>query len=310
MGTLTAEQQREFLPLALYTLSTGLLGRFGNGGIIDFPRPVYALAGVVAAVMLGGLARRVWGRRPGRTHAEASAGLWGLHGLTVFVVAASVFTFAFSFNGGATGKYLFPAFPSLALLLSAGTLAWAGPRWQPWLAGSVLALSLAACVYAIVGLLMPAYGRPRAPWPGEVMRATPVEADLSGAVQVLGYQLSAERVRPGQALAVTVYWRPADLTPVPYTAFLHLVSPATGLIAQVDRYPGAGGYATTLWVPGRAFVDTFHLRVPPSTTAFGEARLMLGLYDEQTGERLVASGANADPGGSNAIVLGTVAVGP
>jgi hypothetical protein len=156
---------------------------------------------------------------------------------------------------------------------------------------------------------MPAYGRPRAPWPGEVARATPVDGDLSGAVRVLGDRLDRDAVRPGDTLAVTVYWLPTDYTPVPYTAFVHLVSAEGALVAQSDRYPGAGAVATNLWPLGRAFVDTFHLTVPLDA-APGEAQLMLGLYDEQTGERLLASGLNADPAGSNAIVLGSVSVLP
>ena len=257
--------------------------------------------------MVAGLVRHALRVRASRAWLATPAGLWALHALTVLIVTASVFTFAFSFNGGATGKYLFPAFPSLALLLGAGALSWAGPRARPWVTGGVLALCCAASAYAIVGLLMPAYGRPRAPYPGELARAMPVDADLSGAVRVLGYTVTPTHAEPGQTLAVTIYWQPADLTPVPYTAFVHLVSPTTGLIAQSDRYPGAGALATTLWTPGRTFVDTFHLRVPPEA-ASGAAQLMLGLYDEQTGERLFASGANADPAGSNALVLGMVTI--
>src|SRR5690606_31782915 len=115
----------------------------------------------------------------------------------------------------------FPAFPSLALLLGAGALGWADtrPRARAWLASGVLALCLAACVYALTALLMPAYGRPPAPTAGQLAAATPVEADLSGAVRVLGYRLSHQPVRPGDTLHVTVYWHPADVTPVPYTAF-------------------------------------------------------------------------------------------
>ncbi|MCC6188325.1 MAG: phospholipid carrier-dependent glycosyltransferase, partial [Anaerolineales bacterium] len=304
-GPLSPEQQRTFLPFALYTLATGLLGRFGNGGIIEFSPAVYALAGLLALAALAGLVRRV-----GRAPRPRLAALWWLHALTVVVVAVSVLIFALRFNGGATGKYLFPAYPSLAVLLAAGWLAWfRRPSRRRRAVVAMLALCLAAVLYAIFGLLRPAYGPPRGPWPGELSRARPLEADLGGAARVLGSRLSADRVRPGEALRVTTYWLPQDYTPGPFTVFVHLAVPGSPPLAQVDLYPGGGTYPTDVWTPGRAFVDTYTLRVPPDAPA-GPAEVLLGLYDEQSGQRLAATGADAGPAGADWIVLGSVTIAP
>jgi hypothetical protein len=289
-----------------------MLGRFGNGGIIEFSPAAYASAGLLAVVALAGLvgvARREAGSRPG----SSAGGLWLVHALTVAVVAASVLAFALRFNGGATGKYLFPAFPSLAVLLAGGWLSclerWPHPR-RAWAAAAILALSLAAAVYAIFGLLRPAYGPPRRPWPGEVGRARPLEADLGGAARVLAYKLDRERAQPGDSLRITVYWLPQDYTPAPYTVFVHVYVPGVGLIAQTDIYPGGGTYPTDVWVPGRPFVDTYTLRLPSDAPGSTAAEIVLGLYDEQTGLRLTATGADAGPAGTDWIELGTVAFGP
>ena len=312
-GPLSPEQRRAFLPLALYTLATGLLGRFGNGGIIEFSRAAYAGAGVIVLGALTGLlrlARPALARLNWRQPPPLSAALWAIHGLTVLIITASVLAFALNFNGGATGKYLFPAFPSLAILLAGGALAWLGPRWRGLAATGLLLLTLAASVYALFGLLLPAYGPPRRPLPLELDRATPLEADLGGVVRLLGYHLPSEAAHAGSTYRVTVYWLPQATTPTPYTVFVHLYVPGVGTVAQRDLYPGGGAYPTTVWAPGRPFVDTFYLHLPAGAPSAANAQVLIGLYDEATGQRLPATGANAGPPGADWIEFGAIAIQP
>jgi hypothetical protein len=275
------------------------------------------VAGLLAAVALLGLAhvalpalRRVRDLLPDRLNPLQS--LWLLHALAVAVVAVSVWSFALGFNGGATGKYLFPAFPSLALLLAAGWLAWfrKWPAWQGRVAVALLSLELIASVYALFGLLLPAYGPPRRPLPFELSQAVPLEADLGGAARVLGYRLATGRVIAGQNLELTVYWLPAATTTVPHTVFVHLYSQEYGSIAQQDIYPGGGTYPTIVWVPGRPFADTYRLPVPPGSPAVVGGRILLGLYDEHRQARLPVTGANAGPPGTNWVEFGSVEVIP
>ena len=49
-----------------------------------------------------------------------------------------------------------------------------------------------------------------------------------------------------------------------------------GLIAQQDTYPLSGKYATTVWAPGRAFLDTYTLNVSADAPIAGDARLVMG----------------------------------
>jgi hypothetical protein len=127
--------------------------------------------------------------------------------------------------------------------------------------------------------------------------------------EVVAYRLDPPTVRPGDVLAVTVFWRPLTATPIPYTVFIHLFSPAHGSLAQRDTYPGLGTYPTTGWQPGRLFADTYRLRVSASILAPDAAYLVLGLYDERTGDRLPSSGPDAVPD-ENWIAFGNVAVVP
>jgi hypothetical protein len=53
-----------------------------------------------------------------------------------------------------------------------------------------------------------------------------------------------------------------------------------------------GNYATTVWDPGRTFVDTYRLRLPQDVPATSDAKILLGLYDETTMERIRVAGAD------------------
>ena len=306
----TPEAGRSFLPLALYYLATGLLGRFGNGGTIDFPIAGYAAAGVLALAALAGLARLWRGRKQAGGAVPRGWPFWALHAITVAVIFLSVLIFAVVFNAGATGKYQFPAFASMAVLLAAGALAWFPPRWHWRVTSGILVLTAAASVYAIVALLWPSYGPPREPSRAELDRATPLEADLGGATRILGYHLAKTTVKPGDTLEVTVYWLPEAATDAPLTVFAQVFVPDVGVVAQADVYPGGGTYPTNRWTPGRMFEDTYYLHIPADAPAAAQAPILFGLYDEPSGQRATATGGDADPGGNNWIQFGTVSIAP
>ncbi len=313
-GPLSAEAQRQFLPLALYSLATGMLGRFGNGGIIDFPFAVYVAGGLLLLAGLAGAIRLALRRDTAAPSHDFGSGpaaiLWLAHAATIVTVTVSVVIFALEFNGGATGKYLFPMFPSLALLLAAGWLGWFPARWRTVAVVVLVGLSAAASIYAAFGLLQPAFGPPRQPLPGELNSATALEADLGGDARLLAYRLDRPTVRPGETLQVTVYWLPEAATTAPYTVFVHLTDPTLGTLAQRDIYPGGGTYPTTVWQAGRVFVDTYSLKLPADAPRSDNAQLVIGLYDETNGQRLTATGGDAGPPGTDWIQIGRVAVKP
>lgn len=318
-GPLTPQQRWEFLPSALYYFSTGLLGRFGNAGIVNFPPSFYLVAGLIAVTALGPLAwvgiargRAVRPHPPEtrRSWLTVKRALWLVHALTVGLVALSVFTFALQFNGGAAGKYLFPAYPSLALLLAAGGLHWFSTRHRKWAALGLVSLNVGVSVYALVGLILPTYGPPRSPLAWELNRMTRLDADIGATARVLGYRLSADHLAPDQELIVTVYWLPESLTDVPYTIFVHLYSPTLGSLAQQDIFPGAGTYATTVWTPGRPFVDTYRLSVPDNLSLVSDAQILLGLYDEGTQQRLPVTGPDAGPPEAAWVQFGAITIQP
>lgn len=76
-------------------------------------------------------------------------------------------------------------------------------------------------------------------------------------------------------------WWALDVVGADYTVFLHAIDAEGRLVAQVDSPPLDGAYPTSLWSPGELIRETRpRLATPPG------GRLVVGLYDPTTGERL------------------------
>jgi hypothetical protein len=135
--------------------------------------------------------------------------------------------------------------------------------------------------------------------PAQTIRAT--FADL---VQLVGYTVEPERVKPGQSLRLTLYWHALASMPHDYTVFVHLRHPDGGNVAQADHRPLANFYPTTLWPIGETIRESSDLFLPPDLPA-GDYDLWAGLYRLETGERLPVQN---DTNGENAVRLGLLTI--
>ncbi|GAB4470868.1 MAG: hypothetical protein Kow00124_07420 [Anaerolineae bacterium] len=120
------------------------------------------------------------------------------------------------------------------------------------------------------------------------------------------------RVRPGDAISITITWaaiRPPDDN---WKVFLHLLDAGNHVIAQQDFPPLGGSFPTYLWfpkwVPGQTVIDPYHLVVPPAAPA-GEYRIAVGLYGFNTQQRLHFFDSSGSLSGDH-FILGTVQVEP
>jgi hypothetical protein len=137
--------------------------------------------------------------------------------------------------------------------------------------------------------------------PADVARvrpAQPLEAEFAGQVRVLGCDLSPASLRPGDTLAVRLYWQALVRMYPSYTVFVHLLgptNPATGgpLWAQDDHQPGSIIYMTDRWLPGEIVLDQFRFTVPDDAPP-GEYTVTTGFYDPLTLQRLPRSDAEGD----------------
>ena len=79
---------------------------------------------------------------------------------------------------------------------------------------------------------------------------------------------------------------------VNYTVFVQALSADWTVVAQQDLPPLAGAAPTTTWLAGEVLTDPHHLALP-ANLAPGEYRLIAGMYDPNTGQRLpIATGGD------------------
>ena len=139
---------------------------------------------------------------------------------------------------------------------------------------------------------------PTAPAEDLTPLAAPFQAE--GAVLTLrGYRLEAGP----EAVDLTLRWTTDGYPDADYTVFVHLVPVEDGgqAVAQGDAPPLGGRWPTSLWRPGVALDDEHTIPLPADLPP-GSYRLRVGLYEPQTGRRLLL------PDGSDALLLTTLAL--
>ncbi|MGD8398686.1 MAG: glycosyltransferase family 39 protein, partial [Anaerolineae bacterium] len=137
--------------------------------------------------------------------------------------------------------------------------------------------------------------------PDVVLDTTLTDADTGDEVTLLGYSLLDERLVAGDIAQITLFWR-ADHTPSRrYKVFVHILDRANQIVGQRDTEPGGGALLTTLWPPGEAIRDNYGVPIHPATPP-GEHRVEVGMYDVETGRRLLT------PDGASQVWLEPVSV--
>jgi hypothetical protein len=148
-------------------------------------------------------------------------------------------------------------------------------------AATLLVLALFVDTVPIVPL--PALDRSRSlPRPPEIE----LSALFDDQIELLGYDLTADTVDAGQPLELTLYWQARSEPLTSYKVFVHLTD-GNQTVAQTDGIPASWALPTTCWIVGEKIADP-HQLVLPATLAPGTYTLYIGLYDPQTGERLVS----------------------
>jgi hypothetical protein len=120
----------------------------------------------------------------------------------------------------------------------------------------------------------------------------PLDARLGAAIHLSGYAASPE-LRSGVPFSVTLYWQADRDVLRDYKVFVQLLAADNTLLAQHDGIPRDGRYPTFVWRAGDVIPDT-HTLVTDTLPA-GPVRLIVGMYDALTLERLpVSGGAGGD----------------
>jgi hypothetical protein len=101
---------------------------------------------------------------------------------------------------------------------------------------------------------------------------------------LLGYD-APETAVSGTPLPITLYWQALKPGTRDYTVFLHLLNQSGNLVAQVDGPPQQDRYPTSIWDSGEQIKDQ-HIMNLPADLPPGQYRLVAGLYDLESGQRL------------------------
>ena len=120
--------------------------------------------------------------------------------------------------------------------------------------------------------------------------ATPAgPARLAQNIALAGYEVALV----DQALVLHLYWRAEAPLTSRYKVFAQLLAGDNRVVTQSDSFPAGGQRPTTGWLPGEVISDTHTLLLPPELPP-GQYRLIAGLYQPLTGERLpVVAGAGS-----------------
>lgn len=121
-------------------------------------------------------------------------------------------------------------------------------------------------------------------------------AHLAEAITLAGYNLHLTGTgdSPELALDLKLYWQTSAPVTRRYKVFAQLLTAENELIAQADSFPAAGQRPTTGWLPDEIITDAHTLFLPGDVPA-GDYRLIAGLYNPLTGERLPVLADNDEP---------------
>jgi len=109
----------------------------------------------------------------------------------------------------------------------------------------------------------------------------PLAYTLGEGIELAGAQLDCDL----EGVALVLYWRANRSVETSYTVFVHLVGPDGEIYTQADSLPQAGRHPTPHWLPGEIVADPYRL-VRPADAPSGRYRLVTGMYEGATGDRL------------------------
>jgi hypothetical protein len=131
---------------------------------------------------------------------------------------------------------------------------------------------------------------------------TPFEVNFGGQIELSGYTLDCATT----VCDLLLYWRAPATPSADYAVFVHLVAEDGQIASQHDGKPVGGRYPTSMWKAGEVVEDEHSIPMA-SDLAPGDYRLLVGLYQPATGERLPVLGPDGQAEGDSAL-LATVPI--
>ena len=198
------------------------------------------------------------------------------------------------------GRLMYPAISAISILLFTGLAQWVPQRAAMSLAGVLGVIMLAIAVVSPFRYIVPAYAKPPLLSETDLEKIpNPVAITFDDQIELLGYEVGRETIRPGENLDVNLYWQALAPMERNYSVFVHLLDENDLVLASQDTFPGQGTYPTRLWQAGDAIADVYTIAVPPTAFTPSSAQLEVGLYEFDSGKRLAVYGPQGEPLGDN-----------
>ncbi len=255
-------------------------GKFGVIGHLRLADWIYTALALLTLLSGVGLLKRYW--RPPTLQARP---ILTLMGVTVGSTVLFMWQYSLIALGTDQGRLLYPAVAPLIALFTGGLLAWSPPRWQWASVHLLLGIFFALAIYALMGVVQPAFAPPAPAAATEVIALDtthPVEPIIFGALALRNWQL-AETPR--------LYWQATQPMAVDLRVVLRIIAEDGTLVWDWKRSPGGGRWSTDHWPPDVIVRDVYQIRWPAWAEAgrygvevgvqpFGE-ELLLPTRDDQ-----------------------------
>jgi hypothetical protein len=135
-----------------------------------------------------------------------------------------------------------------------------------------------------------------------------VDANFANQVKLMGYDVGANRAKPGGGIPLTLYWQGLDWMGDDYTIFTKLLAADQTVHGGRDRLPQEG-YHTLYWAPGEIITDPFGVPVDADAPD-GIYTINVGLYKEVNGQAVsLPLVQNGQPVDVDSINIGPIKIG-
>ncbi|MBI3241340.1 MAG: glycosyltransferase family 39 protein [Chloroflexi bacterium] len=210
------------------------------------------------------------------------------------------------------GRLVFSGISAITVLMTLGLRTLLSARVRSTGLGAIAAFMAAVTLISPFSFISPKYTDPPS-LTQEQIAAIPnrLDADFGSLtfppeMRLLGYKLDTTQVTPGGPVQLTLYWQSLVAMDRDWSVFVHVADENQIVVAQRDTYPGLGLMPTRKWAVGRTLADTYVINVSPTTYAPDNASIEIGLYDYNTGERLLI--VSGDQSGRDALRLAPLTI--
>ncbi|MBN2392146.1 MAG: glycosyltransferase family 39 protein [Anaerolineae bacterium] len=162
-------------------------------------------------------------------------------------------------SSGWQGRFLFPGISITSIGFVAGWRYWVKQNEQ-LLAALVAGAGSALTLYAVVGIVLPAYLPPRF-LSTEITAPGSCAATFPGGLELVGCELKPERARPGSSMSLTLYWKTQQPQDTPHLFIVDSYTPYGDPIIFMTESRLALRFPTVLWPINNIVADHYTLHI-------------------------------------------------